>query len=66
MLPSPRAEEADDEEDEGDEASEPVGGHPANAKLQALNVLMTPYAVGRAPLRRGGAISAGSRVASSN
>ena len=40
-LPSLRAEELDEEEDEADEAVEPVAITPANAKVQALNALMT-------------------------
>jgi hypothetical protein len=40
-LPSLRAEEADDEDEEPDEAVEPIAVSPANAKMQALNVLMT-------------------------
>jgi UvrD-like helicase C-terminal domain len=39
-LPSLRAEEADDEDDEADETIEPVAASHANAKVQALNVLM--------------------------
>jgi hypothetical protein len=40
-LPALRVEELDDEEDEADEAVEPVAVTPANAKVHALNVLMT-------------------------
>ena len=40
-LPSLRAEEVDNEEDDTEEPPEPVGVSPANAKVQALNVLMT-------------------------
>jgi hypothetical protein len=40
-LPLLRAEEVDDEEDEADETLEPVALSPANARVQALNILMT-------------------------
>jgi UvrD-like helicase C-terminal domain len=40
-LPLLRAEEVDNEEDDTEEPPEPVGVSPTNAKVQALNVLMT-------------------------
>ena len=65
-LPALRAEELDDEEDEADEAVEPVAVTPANAKVQALNVLMTSLRGWARAVADGRRSIGGQWVASSN